>query len=226
MAVVAFTEYYDDTAAQHCNTYVSDGHGDAPNQRVNRYLSDGHGGSTVCRGHRCPSDPTLATAHMHAVRLNYERQHSIDPHRTKKSVTHAQIYLSWPESDSPSPEECIAMAEELISRTELKWYPLIYIPHSNTPDPHCHLSVCPYREDGSKKLCLNNALLYDLRRQLDYISAAHGYSIVDAPELRCNNLEYREWFFRIKSEGKNTIHPPRDPEVFDAPKRGSKRARS
>ena len=209
MAVVAFTSYTDQEACGRSNTYIADGHGLPPAARTNRYIGDGHGGTVKTLGHKCPSDPVLATVYMEAKRRNYERQHVINPERKKSSVTHIQLFVSPTEEDHVPPEERLEMTRELIERTILKDFPSIYTAHDNTPQGHCHISVCPFSEDGSHKLCMNNKLLYDLRRQMDYICVEHGYSIIECPEL-WGDKTYRQWFFEIKERNVVAVHPPRE----------------
>ena len=209
MAIVAFTTYTDHAACARSNNYLCDGHGLQTVERSNRYISDGHGGTTKSLGHHCPSDPILATAYMHAKRWNYERQHSINQSRKKGCISHIQLYVSPTEEDRVPPEERLEMTRELIERTVLRDFPSIYIAHDNTPQGHCHISLCPFSEDGSHKLCMNNKLLFDLRRQMDVICVEHGYSIIECPEL-WGNKEYREWFFSVKEKAIVTIHPPRE----------------
>lgn len=208
MAVVAHTTYTTSDACSRSNTYIADGHGCAQVDRTNRYICNGHGGGTQCLGHNCPSDPALATAYMDTIRWNYERQHSTSADRKKKTVTHVQLYVSPTECDHVPTDERLEMTKELIDRTVLKEFPSIFIAHDNTEIGHCHISLCPFSPDGSHKLCVNNKLLYDLRREMDYICYEHGYSIIDAPELR-NDPGYRNWFQIVRDEGKITIHPPR-----------------
>ena len=209
MAIVAHTTYSDHGDCGRVNNYLCDGHGLPQADRTNRYVSDGHGGDHQCLGHLCPSDPDLATVYMERVRWNYERQHNISPNRQKGCVTHVQFYVSPSEGDHVPPRERMEMTRELIERTALKNFPAIYIPHDNTDIKHCHISVCPYSIDGSRKLCVNNALLYDLRREMDRICYEHGYSIIECPEL-WGDKDYKDWFFRVKEEGKITIHPQKD----------------
>lgn len=209
VAVVAFTTYSTAKDCGRTNIYIADGHGSSPQIRTNRYISDGHGGRTVCQGHLCPCDPILATAYMEAKRWNYERQHSVSTDRTKGHVTHVQLYISPTEEDRVPPDERMEMTRELIERTALRDFPAIYIAHDNTRNGHCHISLCPYSEDGSHKLCVNNKLIFDLRRELDQICVEHGYSIIECPEL-WGDRSYWEWFQQVKEQGKITIHPPRD----------------
>lgn len=209
MAVVAFTTYADLDACERSNVYLCDGHGLPASVRTNRYITNGHGGTTKSLGHNCPSDPILATAYMDAKRWNYERQHTINRNRTKGSITHIQLYVSPTEEDHVPSDERLEMTRELIERTVLKDFPSIYIAHDNTAQGHCHISLCPFSEDGSHKLCMNNKLLYDLRREMDYISVEHGYSIIECPEL-WGDKAYREWFFDVKEKGIVTIHPPKE----------------
>lgn len=209
MAVVAFTVYTDKEACERSNNYLCDGHGLPEADRTNRYISNGHGKSTEPLGYKSPSNPVLATAYMHAKRWNYERQHTINPNRKKGCVSHIQFYVSPTEEDNVPPKERLEMTLELIERTALKDFPSIYIAHDNTSQGHCHISLCPFSEDGSHKLCLNNKLLYDLRRQMDYICVEHGYSIIECPEL-WGDKAYREWFFNIKEKGTVKIHPQKE----------------
>lgn len=212
MAVVEFTTYSSNSDCLRTNQYISDGHGSPPAARSNRYISDGHGRATQCLGHHCPSDPILATAVMDSLRCNYERQHCINKNRKKGCVTHIQLYISPTEEDKVPPEERTEMTRELIERTVLRDFASIYIPHDNTSVGHCHVSLCPYSLDGSHKLCMNNKLLYDLRREMDHICVEHGYSIVECPELWADK-EYRDWFLQIKAEGQITIHPPKEQDL-------------
>lgn len=209
MAVIAFTSYADMEACLRTNTYLCDGHGLPAAARSNRYIADGHGGTTRSLGYLCPSDPILATSYMEAIQRNYNRQHTINPNRKKGCVTHIQLYVSPTEEDHVPSAERLEMTRELIERTVLKDFPSIYIAHDNTAQGHCHISLCPFSEDGSHKLCMNNNLLYDLRRQMDYICVEHGYSIIECPEL-WGDRSYREWFFDVKEKGTVTIHPPKE----------------
>ena len=213
MAVVAYDTYNGDSDCLHTNDYVSDGHGLAVT-RVNRYVSDGHGLTTLIGAHRCPADPELATVYMETLRCNYERQHFISEDRTKKAITHVQFYVSFPEDEPISAEMRMFMVQQLILRTPLQHFASIYVPHDNRPDKHIHLSVCPYSipdESGhTHKLCMNNELLYALRREMDYICVEYGpYSIIESPEL-WGDPQYCEWFFRIKEQGLVKIHPPKE----------------
>ena len=212
MAVIEFTAYSSEADCLRTNQYISDGHGSPSAARSNRYIADGHGCTTQCLGHNCPSDPILATAVMESLRWNYERQHCINKNRKKGCVTHIQLYISPTEEDKVPPEERTEMTRELIERTDLRDFSSIYIPHDNTSVGHCHVSLCPYSLDGSHKLCMNNKLLYDLRRKMDHICVEHGYSIVECPEL-WGDKEYRDWFLQIKAEGKITIHPPKEQDL-------------
>ena len=223
MAVVEFTPYTSDADCQRTNTYICDGHGLPPADRTNRYIGDGHGGSTACIGHRCPAEPHLASAYMAAKRRNYEQQHNISPNRKKKVVTHVQLYVSPSETDHVPAAERLEMTGELIQRTVLRDFPSIYNAHDNTGTGHCHISICPYSEDGSRKLCVNNRLMNDLRREMDRICVEHGYSIIENPALWVDK-EYKQWFFRVKEEGKITIHPPKEQDRRLRQKHG-KRAR-
>ena len=208
MAVVAHTTYSTDCDCGRTNNYIADGHGNPPTDRSNRYISDGHGGRSNCLGHHCPSNPTLATAFMKAIRWKYERQHSFSKTRKKGHVVHVQLYVSPTEDDHVPADERMQMTKELIERTELREYPSIYIAHDNTETGHCHISLCPYALDGTHKLCMNNELLYKLRREMDHICVEHGYSIIECPEL-WGDSEYKDWFLQVKEEGKIAIHPPR-----------------
>ena len=228
MAIVAHTPYTGTVDCARTNEYITDGHGLPPVDRTNRYISDGHGGHAICEGYNCPADPVLATEYMETVRLNYERQHPPGEGRTKGNVTHEQIYISPTADDNVPVEERMQMTRELIERTELRHFPSIFVPHDNTPDKHCHISCCPYSipdQDGhTHKLCLNNAMLNDLRREMDRICVEHGYSIVENPELWADK-EYRDWFFKIKEEGVVKIHPPKDQDMASF-KKDRKRART
>lgn len=223
MAIVAHTPYTGNGDCERTNEYLCDGHGLAP-ERTNRYISDGHGGHTLCEGYNCPSDPVLATEYMETLRLNYERQHPPGEARAKGSVTHEQIYVSPTEEDNVPAEERMQMMRELIERTTLKDFASIYVPHDNTPDKHGHISCCPYSVDGTHKLCLNNAALNDLRREMDRICVEHGYSIVENPEL-WSDKEYRDWFFQVKEEGIVTVHPPKEQDMTSY-RQDRKRART
>lgn len=224
MAIVAHTPYTGNTDCGRTNEYLCDGHGLPEAERTNRYLTDGHGLTTLCAGHNCPADPELATEYMNTIRLNYERQHPISDGRTKGCVTHEQIYVSPTEEDNVPAEERMEMMKELIERTALKDFPCIYVPHDNTEDKHGHISLCPYSVDGTHKLGLNNAMLNDLRREMDRICVEHGYSIVENPELWADK-EYRDWFFAVKDEGIVKIHPPKDQSMATY-KQDRKRART
>ncbi len=224
MATLSHTPYNGNTDTERTNLYISDGHGLPIHERTNRYISDGHGGQTLCRGHTCPADPILATAYMETVRRNYERQHSPNPKTSKQTVTHEQIYVSFPEDELPSPEERMEIMRLLIERTELRHFPGLYVPHDNEPNKHGHISLCPYSIDGSRKLCLNNTLLYDLRRELDYICVERGYSIIESPEL-WGDAAYKQWFFQVKTAGHVKLHPPKD-RPMDHFKRDRKQANS
>lgn len=227
MAIVAFTAYNGSTDCGRTNDYICDGHG-APVSRTNRYISDGHGQATLLEGYNCPADPVLATQYMKALRLNYENQHPSGGDRAKSAITHQQIYVSPTEEDNVPAEERMVMIRELIERTVLRDFASIYTPHDNTPDKHGHISICPYSipdENGkTHKLCMNNTLLNNLRREMDYICVEHGYSIVENREL-WGDKAYREWFLRVKEEGAVKIHPPRvqDRTTF---KKDRKRSRS
>lgn len=227
MAVVAHTPYTGSADCARTNEYLTDGHGLAID-RTNRYISDGHGGHTLCEGYNCPADPILATEYMNTLRLNYERQHPPGEGRTKGCVTHEQIYVSPTAEDNVPPEERMEMTRKLIERTALRDFACLYVPHDNTPDKHCHISCCPYSlpdENGKvHKLCMNNALLNDLRREMDRICVEHGYSIIENPEL-WSDKEYRDWFFHIKEEGIVTVHPPREQDMTSF-KQDRKRART
>lgn len=223
MAIVAFTAYSGKNECARVNGYIADGHGASSMTRINRYISDGHGGGTECLGHLCPSDPVLATAFMEAIHWNYDRQHSFNKARTKGRVDHVQLYVSPTEEDNVPSEERLQMTRELIERTALRDFPSIYIAHDNTDVGHCHISLCPFSMDGSHKLCMNNRLLYDLRREMDRICVEHGYSIIENPELWGDKV-YRDWFMEVKAEGRITIHPPRD-QSNTTKKEEKKRAR-
>ena len=209
MAIVAHTTYTDHGDCARVNHYLCDGHGRAKAERTNRYISDDHGGDHQCMGHRCPSDSDLATTYMARIRWNYERQHNISPGRKKGVVSHVQFYVSPSVCDHVPAAERMEMTRELIERTVLRDFPSIYIPHDNTETGHCHISVCPFAEDGSHKLCVNNRLLYDLRREMDRICVEHGYSIIENANL-WGDKEYKVWFHEVKKEGKISIHPPRE----------------
>lgn len=224
MAIVAHTPYSGNADAGRTNDYLTDGHGLPEADRTNRYLTDGHGLHTICEGHNCPADPKLATEYMHAVRLNYERQHPQGEGRTKGTVTHEQLYVSPTEEDNVPADERMQMAGELIERTPLRDFPSIRTPHDNTPDKHVHISLCPYSVDGTHKLCLNNAMLNTLRREMDYICVEHGYSIVENPEL-WGDKKYRDWFFEVKEKGIVKVHPPKDKDMTTY-KEDRKRART
>ena len=225
MAVVAYTSYNENIACQRTNDYLTNGHGTDAAARSNRYVSDGHGQTTLCVGHNCPSDPVLATEYMGFLRSNYERQHPPSKGRQKGSVTHVQFYVSPTEEDNVPAQERIDMTLELIQRTPLgNGYAALTVPHDNTPDKHCHISLCPYSVDGTRKLCLNNSLLNTLRREMDRICVEHGYSIIENRELWADP-EYREWYFQIKEQGIIKIHPPKDQDMSSF-KKDRNRARS
>lgn len=215
MAIIAFTPYNDEDSCLRCNKYIADGHGDAE-VRINRYISDGHGGHTQCQGHLCPADPVLATEYMQLLRENYERQHPPRADTRKHPLTHVQFYISPTEEDNVPAAERMEMMQELIDRTVLKDFANLYIPHDNTPNKHGHMSVCPFSVPDEKgkvrKLCLNNNLLYDLRRKMDYICVEHGYSIVENPKL-WGDKEYYTWFQEVKASGAVTVHPPREEDL-------------
>ena len=224
MAVVAYTSYNENIACQRTNDYLTNGHGTDAAARSNRYVSDGHGQTTLCVGHNCPSDPVLATEYMGLLRSNYERQHPPSKGRQKGSVTHVQFYVSPTEEDNVPAQERIDMTLELIQRTPLRDFSSILVPHDNTPDKHCHISLCPYSVDGTRKLCLNNSLLNTLRREMDRICVEHGYSIIENRELWADP-EYREYFSRLKEQGTIKIHPPKDQDMSSF-KKDRNRARS
>lgn len=222
MAVITYTTYTDSQSCATVNTYISDGHGNPAAERSNIYISNGHGDTTICVGHHCPNEPGLATAYMETVRRNYERQHTIDPNRQKGQVNHVQIYVCPSEVDHVPAEERMEMTRELIEGSELRHFPSIYITHDNTPLGHCHVSLCPFSQDGSHKLSMNNKLLYDLRRMMDRNCVTHGYSIIERQEL-WGDKEYRDWFLDIKERGIVTIHPPK---TEDAAVRGKQKKRA
>lgn len=224
MAVVAHTPYSGTVDCGRTNEYLVNGHGLAPVDRTNRYISDGHGGQTPCEGYNCPADIQLATKYMEMLRRNYERQHPAKEGRKKGGVTHEQIYVSPTAEDNVPADERMEMTRELIERTALRDFASLYVPHDNKAETHCHISCCPYSIDGTKKLCLNNNLLNDLRREMDRICVEHGYSIIENPELWADK-EYREWFFKIKDEGIVKIHPPKDKDMASF-KKDRKRART
>lgn len=228
MAIVAFKTYSTATACLNVTEYVSDGHGLADADRVNRYISDEHSGTQLLGAHRCPADPRLAAIYMGILRRNYERQHFIDPNRKKKCTTHLQLVVSPTREDHVPAEERMVMMQELIDRTVLRDFACIYSPHDNRPDLHIHASICvfsiPDEEGNTYKLGMNNALLYDLRREMDRICVEHGYSIVEAKELWGDKV-YREWFLQIREQGVVKIHPPaeKEPIRFQNPRRRSQR---
>jgi len=212
MAIVAHTPYTGNHDCDRTNEYLFDGHGSAAS-RTNRYLTDGHGQSMLIGAHNCPADPVLASEYMKTLRQIYEYQHPLNKDRSKGFITHQQLYVSPTEEDSVPAEERMEMMQEFITRTPLRDFACLYTPHDNTPDKHGHISVCPYSipdENGkTHKLCMNNTLLNTLRREMDYICYEHGYSIVENPEL-WGDTAYREWFFRVKEEGRIKIHPPKE----------------
>ena len=150
------------------------------------------------------------------------RQHNISPGRKKGVVSHVQFYVSPSVCDHVPAQERMEMTRELIERTVLRDFPLLYIPHDNTENGHCHISVCPFSEDGSHKLCVNNSLLYDLRREMDRICVEHGYSIIENANL-WGDQEYKAWYEEVKAEGHVTIHPPRTRDNLS--RKAGKRAR-
>lgn len=193
------------------NAYICDGHGDEVMVRTNRYLNDGHGLVTEVRGYGCPPDPTLATQLMLDLRTQYEN--NLAGRKTKGTtdakapVSHEHFFISWPEEEHISPAERHEIVAELIRRTKLKDFPCLVADHNNTDNDHIHISAGVFSLDGTRKLGMNNRLLYELRRQLDYLCYEHGYSIVENPKL-FGSEEYKNWFYERKAAGDLVIHAP------------------
>lgn len=210
MATVTYTVYNGGQIhAERTNEYICDGHGTEVLSRTNRYLTDGHGLNTECVGiNGCPSDPELASRYMETLRANYERQHEGNENKGRP-VAHYQLFFSWATDERVSHEERYEMTREVFNRVGLDDFPALLSPHDNTDEDHMHASVCAFSADGTHKLCMNNALLYKIRREMDYVCVEHGYSIVTAPEL-WGDKEYKQWFETVRSSGIVKVHPPVD----------------
>lgn len=221
MATITYKRLHDTSAVGEVNRYISDGHGDSAPARTNRYISDEHGGESVCVAYNCPRDPATATAYMETLRQQYERLHpGKEKSEQRKDIVHLHFFLSFAEHEDLSVDEMLEIADTLLKETPLGEYASRIAPHTNTwrPDDkdnpgnkHLHISLCPYSLDGTHKLSMIHNQLWDVQKKLDYICAAHGYSIITKPVLLADP-EYREWFERIAKEGKVKIHP-QEPEA-------------
>ena len=212
MATVKFVSYRGGSShISRTNDYLADGHGDDPLDRTNRYITGSHARGARCVGVNCPSDPALASALMASLRAAYEAgrrgRRTRGTGGKKRAIVHYQIVLSWHTSEKIPAQERYEMGRELIARTPLARFAVLMAAHSNTDEDHLHLSCSAFSLDGSRKLCMNNALLFTLRREMDRICAARGYSIVESPEL-WGDAAYKQWFDEVKQEGRVVIHPP------------------
>ena len=212
MATVEFKPYTGGQIhAERTNEYITNGHGDEVLVRTNRYLNDGHGLNNGCVGVNCPSDPALATELMEQLRVRYENnlgaRNTKGTNSDKTPVAHYQFFVSWHTDESVPPAERYEMGRELISRTKLKEHANLMAAHNNTDEDHLHISTSAFSLDGTHKLCVNNSLLYELRREMDRICVERGYSIVESPEL-WGDKEYKEWFECVKDLDVVTVHPP------------------
>lgn len=213
MATVTFTPYNGGPLeAKKTNEYISNGHGDEVLVRTNRYITGDHACGNRCVGVNCPSDPALATAFMEQLRTQYETnlggRNTKGTNAEKEPVAHYQIVFSWHPDENPSPEERYEMVTEVLqSNSRTRNHAHLLACHENEPHPHCHASTSAYSLNSHSKLAMNNGLLYELRREMDRVCVAHGYSIVEAPEL-WGDKEYKEWFDCVKALDVVTVHPP------------------
>lgn len=212
MATLTFVPYQGGQIhAERTNDYISNGHGDEVLSRTNRYVTGEHACGNRCEGVNCPSDPVLASELMESLRIQYEN--NLAGRKTKGARTdeegaaHYQLIISWHTDESVSPAERYEMGRELIQRTKLKNHANLMSAHDNTDEDHLHLSTSAFSLDGTHKLCMNNRLLYELRREMDRICVEHGYSIVECPEL-WGDKAYKEWFDCVKELDAVTVHPP------------------
>lgn len=221
MATITYKRLHDSGAVGEVNRYITDGHGDSAPARTNRYISDEHGGESICVSYNCPKDPDTATAYMETLRCQYERLHpGKEKSDQRKDIVHLHFFLSFAEQEDLPVEEMLEIADTLLKETPLGEYASRVAPHTNTWRPgdkdnpgnkHLHISLCPYSLDGTHKLSMTHNQLWDIQKKLDYICAAHGYSIITKPVLLADP-EYREWFEGIAKEGKIKIHP-QEPEA-------------
>ena len=212
MATVTFVHYQGGQIhADRTNKYISNGHGDEVLARTNRYVTGDHACGNRCEGVNCPSDPVLASELMESLRAKYENnlagRKTKGARTEKEGAAHYQLIISWHTDESVPPAERYQMGRELIQRTKLKNHANLLSAHDNTDEDHLHLSTSAFSLDGTHKLCMNNRLLYDLRREMDHICVEHGYSIVESPEL-WGDKEYKEWFDCVKDLDVVTVHPP------------------
>lgn len=221
MATLIYKRYHDGGAVHDVNHYITDGHGDAAPERTNRYISDGHGGTTICKAYNCPDDPDAATAYMDALRLQYERNNSTRAlvqgrSKQRRDIVHLQFFLSFAEYEDVPVDKMMEITDKLLQKSGLDKFACRVSPHVNTwrpDDPenpgnkHVHISLCPYALDGKHKLSMTHNRLWNLQKELDYLCAENGYSIICKPIL-LDDPEYRAWYDGIAKEGKITIHPP------------------
>lgn len=200
-------------------SYVSEAHKQIPISdltTVMEYVTGDHAEVLYTKGHGCSCNPELAAEEFLSDREKYlERKKGAKlsgQTDAKKEIIAHHFYISFHKEDFVGVERMMKITDELIERTPLKEFKLLRAPHTNTDEEHVHLSVNAYSMDGKKKFCMNNKMLYTLRRELDHICYEYGLSLVEDKTLLKTDEEYAKWFAAVKAEGKVRIHKNRTSE--------------
>lgn len=197
-------------------SYVSEAHKQIPVSdltTVMEYVSGEHAEVLYTQGYHCSCNPELAAEEFLDDREKYLKNKNgkklSGQVEGKEEIIAHHIYVSFHKEDFVSVEKMMKITDKLIQRTAMKDFRSLRAPHVNTDEGHVHISLNAYSMDGKKKFCMNNKMLYALRRELDYICYEHGLSLIDDKTLLKTDEEYAKWFAEVKAEGKTRIHPNR-----------------
>jgi len=200
VATITFTPYNsaDTNASKRTIQYVLDGHGN-PYDFTTRYVADGHGGKLYAAGYNVTADAELCALEMKLYKEKYRQYHSATrgTNDTKKNVEVIQLYLSFPYEEKLSQKELMQITDEFIRKVHLDHYPVLAVPHYNKDHYHVHLVIGCYSIDGSHKLPVNKETLYHFRRNMDYICAEHGLSIVEPQMPLLRDSKYTQFYNNV-----------------------------
>lgn len=197
-------------------SYVSEAHKQIPVSdltTVMEYVTGDHAEVLYTKGYHCSCNPELAAEEFLDDREKYlKRKHGkklSGQAEGKEEIIAHHFYVSFHKEDFVAVEKMMKITDELIQSTAMKDFKCLRAPHVNTDEGHVHITVNAYSMDGKKKFCMNNKMLYALRRELDYICYEHRLSLVEDKTLLKTDEEYAKWFAEVKKEGKIRIHPNR-----------------
>lgn len=189
--------------------YVKSAHGDLPADdvaRVAMYVQGDHADKVFARSYNCSKEPVLAAEEFMALRdIYWQNRKSQKGKGSEKEVLAYHLYFSFAEGDKVTSAEMQEIWEEWLVAVGLDKHKAISAVHTNAKHKHIHGTICAYDPDGKGKIADSYALEREWRRQLNYICAERGLSIIENKYLH-GDKEYAEWFERIQQEGQITIH--------------------